>query len=153
MYLGVHIFKPMHPHKPLKTLGIFINHTRALFFIPQNGPQQPAPLESGIEIRVRYAGETHPGANVGNFRSTNNEYSQHNRTNNQLKQYLSTLAEHLEPMDAAIIMGPKILVNQFKNYLNDDKKYAQKQLHFEHQDKMTESEFQMAVNKFAKTVI
>lgn len=134
-------------------MGIFINHTRALFFIPENGPQQPAALESGIEIRVRYTGETHPGANVGNFRSTNNEYSRHNRTNNQLKQYLSALAERLEPMDAAIIMGPKILVNQFKNYLNGDKKYGHKQLHFEPQDKMTETEFQMAVNNFAKTVI
>jgi hypothetical protein len=153
LYFSGLLKKPMHPHKAPKTLGIFMNHTRALFFIPENGPQQPAPLESGIENRLRYPGETHPGANVGNLRSTNNEYSRHNREKNQLKQYLISLSEYLEPMDAALILGPKILVNQFKNIINGDKRFAGKQFRFEQQDKMTTAEFHVEVKKFAATLV
>lgn len=144
----------MHtPHKAPKTIGIFMNHTRALFFIPENGPQQPAPLESGIENRLRYPGETHPGANVGNFRSTNNEYSRHNRENNQLKQYLQALSEYLEPVDAALILGPKTLVNRFKNHINGNKKFAGKQFKFEQHDKLSAAQFHVAVKKFAATLV
>jgi hypothetical protein len=90
---------------------------------------------------------------VGNLRSTNNEYSRHNREKNQLKQYLISLSEYLEPMDAALILGPKILVNQFKNIINGDKRYAGKQFRFEQQDKMTTAEFHVEVKKFAATLV
>lgn len=107
-------------------------------------------MDSGIESRQRIAGEGSDQVLLGQNRSTNYEYTKHNRKQNELRKYLKALALQLEPFDRAIIMGPKILVHQLQNFLEDDKKFTGRQFEFRKHDKMTENEFRSEVSGFLK---
>jgi len=140
----------MKLQKPIKTVGAFINHEEAIFYNPQDEDQAIDKLDSGIESRQRYAGESSDTVLLGDNRSTNHEYTKHNREKNELQHYLKALSRELEPYDRAIILGPKILVHQLKNFLEEDKHFAGRDFVFREHDKMTENEFRAEVKGFVK---
>ncbi len=143
----------MFPRKAIRLIGMFINHQEAQFFAPDNGIQQEANIESGFERQIRFSGETGSGIYLGNFRSTNNEHHRHNRENEILKRYFKALASKIKDYDAIVVLGPKILLHRFQNHLQNDKTFNSKKFLFKQHDKMTETEFQLAVKEYKKEML
>lgn len=143
----------MFPRKAIRLIGIFINHQEAHFFAPENGPQQEANIESGIERQLRFPGETGNGVYLGNFRSTNNEHHRHNREAEIMKRYFKALSLRLKEYDAIVVLGPKILLHRFQNHLRADKSFDSKKCLFKQHDKMTETEFQLAVKDYKRELL
>ena len=109
-------------------------------------------IASNIETRLRFKGETAIGTLLGNYRSTNNEYSRHMRYNNQLKQYFQNLEKALEDADAVLVLGSKSLLGRFKNNIAENPHFASKVMLFERAEKLNDAAFMVHLKNFAKVV-
>jgi hypothetical protein len=109
-------------------------------------------ITSNIETRPRFKGETALGTLLGNYRSTNNEFSRHMRFNNQLRQYFQHLEKALEDADAILVLGPKSLVGRFKNNVADHLHFAPKIILYERAEKLSDAAFMVRLKNFAKVV-
>jgi len=143
----------MFPRKAIRLIGVFMNHHEAHFFAPNNGTQQEASIESGIERQIRFPGETGNGVYLGNFRSTNNEHHRQNRENEIMKCYFKSLCIRLRDYDAIVVLDPRILLHRFQNHLQNDKSFNSKKCLFKQHDKMTETEFQLAAREYKKEML
>ena len=126
---------------------MFLNRLRATFYYPDSGTDALTRVPSGMDGRVRYAGETTDQILVGNNRSTNNEHHKHNREADQLKAYLKQLTAQIEPYQEVVVMGPRILLHQLENFMKEHGKHNCMRLDFLEHDKMTDNEFRAAVRK------
>jgi hypothetical protein len=109
-------------------------------------------ITSDIEKHLRYKGETALGTILGNYRSTNNEYSRHQRFNNQLKQYFENLEKVLEDADAILVLASKSLLGRFKNKLIENPHFASKVILYERSEKLNDAAFKDRLNTFTKVV-
>jgi hypothetical protein len=109
-------------------------------------------ITSDIEKRLRYKGETALGTILGNYRSTNNEYSRHQRFNNQLKQYFENLEKALEDADAILVLGSKSLLGRFKNNIAENPRFASKVMFYERAQKLSDAAFMLRLKNYKKVI-
>ncbi len=127
---------------------MYLNRLKATFYEPDSGSDALTHMASGIEGRVRYAGETTNQILVGNNRSTNNEHHKHNKEADSLRAYLKQLSLKTELYHEVFVMGPRILLHQFENFLGENGKHGPHgHVAFQESDKLTDNEFRAAVRK------
>lgn len=138
----------MKKQAEIRRLGVYLNRLRATFYYPDSGSDALTYMPSGIEGRVRYAGETTNQILVGNNRSTNNEHHKHNKEVDGLRAYFKQLSLKTEPYHEVFVLGPRILLHQYENFLNENGKHGpRRHIVFQESDKLTDNEFRAAVRK------
>ena len=137
-------------HHTVCGIQLHLHHSDVIKMSP--GGEMRYSITSDIESRPRFKGESALGTLLGNYRSTNNEYSRHKRFNNQLKQYFQNLEKALEDADAILILGSKNLLGRFKNTIAENSHFASKVMLYERAEKLNDAAFMVRLKNFAKVV-
>lgn len=128
--------------KSLKKIGVWIDQNQALLVKYDN--KQPALLEkieSPIESKVRYTGETNSKTRIGsNFAASNNEYKTNHIRQEQVKKYFSILENKLGGYDEILLFGPGIFKTQFLKQISSNKAFSHVKAYTLDSDKMTHNQ-------------
>lgn len=110
----------------IKKMAIWMDHKEAKFINPEDLDAGIQTIVSTVKSRERIAGEASDGIKLGGFRSSNNEFSKHERKQNALNSYYKKLAEKLSDYDEILVFGPTTARQEFCNYLKEDQNFADK---------------------------
>jgi UDP-N-acetylglucosamine 2-epimerase len=102
--------------------AIWLDHLHAHLLKFKDDKINIETVESGLETRVRYKGETAIGTKLGNKRTTNNEYHKHRKEENQLKEYYKQLSATIKKYDTIFLFGPTTAKNELLNYVREKEK-------------------------------
>ena len=138
----------MNTVKNKKAIGVWMDHAQAklLHYEEENPIIEVIP--SGFDSRVRFKGETKVGANLGDYRSTNNDAARHAKENQALKTYYKKLAEKLHPYNDILVFGPTSAHKEFFNVLMEDKAFEGKRITSKDADYLTRNELIYYVSKW-----
>jgi len=129
----------------LNYLGIWMDETKAYLIDPEKGE-----LES-LRCRQRpprLPGKGATGMRLGNFRSTNNEYSVHRKMESMKAEYFESLSSRVEPYDEIVLFGPSHAMSEFYNKVRKGKTCRNTRIHLEPADRMTKNQRQAYVRKY-----
>jgi hypothetical protein len=119
-------------------IGVWMDHHSAhLVYQKSKHVYEVETLESLADKHPREDGQSGDGANFGEHRSSNNEYSKHNKEQQDTKHYFASLAKVLAPYDDILLFGPTEAKKEFFNYLFEDKSFSGKSIMVENSDKLT----------------
>ena len=104
-----------------KCIGVWLDHEKAYFIHPGKSTDSIIKVSSNIQPHPRIPGEAATGIRLGNYRSSNNEYSKHKKEQEHLKQYYDTLLSRLTSFDYVFLLGPSTAKNEFGNYIRKHK--------------------------------
>lgn len=135
--------------KDNKKLGIWMDQSRA-FLIACHNKQASLleEVESPVESKVRYPGETDAKIRVGTTHAaSNNEIKTHNIHQEQVKRYFSLMENKLEGYDDILLFGPGVIKNQFFKQISTNKAFSKVKVHTVDADKMTPNQLIAFVKK------
>lgn len=124
--------------KEIKVAGVWMDHSEAFVIEPDHGKVKH--LVSPAISHVRHAGEGSTGVKLGNHRSTNNEYSKHERESHINHTFYKELAVALHHYDNIYVFGPSTARSEFANYVEKERLLAGKNLETHAADKMTDNQ-------------
>lgn len=130
-----------------RQIGVWIDHSKSLFFDPQSEDERIETLYSGQESHERFRGEHGDGTRLGNFRSTDNEFHKNRREENITKTYYKELTEKLDHFDEIYLFGPGQARKELHNLLSDDKQFASKSISSEACDQVSENQLRAQVRR------
>ncbi|MFM1744190.1 MAG: hypothetical protein RLZZ630_127 [Bacteroidota bacterium] len=135
------------PTQSPRRIGVWIDHSKALMFDPNNAEGQIEAVHSGQESQERHRGEHGDGTRLGNFRSTDNEFHKNRKEENTIKSYFKHLANRLEAYDEIFLCGPGQARKEFQNLLSEDKHFNSKHISSEACDQLSENQLRAQVRK------
>lgn len=130
-----------------RRIGVWIDHSKALMYDPQNGEERIETVHSGQESQDRFRGEHGDGTRLGNFRSTDNEHHKNRREENIIKNYYKDLANKLEAYDEIYLFGPGQARKELQNLLSEDKHFTTKSINSEAADHLSENQLRAQIRK------
>ena len=131
-----------------KSIGVWLDHSKAHFIDLSKGPAIVETAFSDKESEVRYTGEGSNGTLLGNNRATNNESHVHNRAQEIMQEYYHVLSDRLKNYDDILLFGPTSAKDELYNKLNADKHFAGKNIRVEAADKLTENQMVAKVKSY-----
>lgn len=135
----------MKNNKELKVAGVWMDHSEAFVIEPEHGKVKHL-LSPGIS-HVRHAGEGSDGVKLGNHRSTNNEFSKHEREQQINHTFYKELAVALHHYDNIYVFGPTTARSEFANYVKKERLLSGKNIETHPADKMTDNQMVALVKK------
>ena len=138
----------MISQKNKNCIGVWMDHAQAKLLHYEDKEPIIRVIDSGVESRIRFKGESGDGTKLGNYRSTNNEGSKHAKENQALKFYYKKLMEALHPYNDILLFGPSSAHKEFYNFLMEDKSFASKRITSKDSDYLTENQLVDYVNKW-----
>ena len=124
--------------KEIKPVGVWMDHCEAFLIDPDHGKVKH--VISPAISHVRHAGEESVGVKLGNHRSTNNEYSKHEREQHTLHTFYKELAVALHHYDDIYVFGPTTARSEFANYVAKEHLLAGKNIQTHAADHMSDNQ-------------
>ncbi|MEP6792721.1 MAG: hypothetical protein ABJB16_00225 [Saprospiraceae bacterium] len=130
----------MKKYVALKSIGVWMDHAEAKLIHPGQPASTMEVFHSPVQTRIRIPGEVPDGTRLGDYRSTNNEFTKHHTLQNEIHSYYKQLAEKLQSYDEILIFGPAPARNEFHNYLLKEKSFAKKRIQVKPVDYITDNQ-------------
>lgn len=119
----------------LKRILAFITSKEAKIYFKENNEIKMEIIESPITHKDdKIPGEGKDTYKFSPTHASNNEHKKHNQHINEELQYIKQLENKLENFDIIYLIGPGTLKNKVNNYLQDQKKFANKSIFVESAD-------------------
>ena len=131
-------------------IGVWMDHAEARIIDIGRKTGKISVIKSPSGKR-RIAGEAADGTSLGNFRSTNNEYSKHNKKQNTTHSYFKKLADALGDYDEIHLFGPTTAQKEFHNFVSDEKLLTGKKITSQAADYLTDNQLVEHVRKYFST--
>lgn len=119
-------------------IGVWMDHSDAKLIDPEKSAVEIRTIHSVDSSKNKFRGEESDGIRLGNFRSSNNEFSKHRKDENADHEYFKHLADVLQGFHVIFIFGPTTAGHEFKNYLIKEKRFSDKEIVIEKSDYITE---------------
>ena len=132
----------------IKKVGLWMDHEEAKFIEPKKEQSSIRSIHANSPGLIRHTGESSDGTKLGQYRSSNNEFSKHRKEENNIREYFESLVEQLQSYDEIFIFGPTTAAVEFKNYLSKEKVLSDKKIHMEKADYLTEPQLLKAVKEY-----
>ena len=120
-----------------KNIGVWLDKEKAYVISVNGGNHKVEKIESNVESRVRYEGETKSYSKRGGA-FFNPSKKRTKRQKHQLNQYLTDVTVRLSDAENVLIFGPADAKNELKKVLIHRK--DKPAIHLESADKMTENQ-------------
>jgi len=131
------------------TIGVWMDHSKACLIDPAKNTSAISTIESPIKPR-RIFGEEANGTRLGNNRSTNNEYSIHEKEKNIAHAFYHKLADALHDYDEIFLFGPTTARKEFRNYSLEESRLTGKKITSRAADYITNNQMVAQVRKYFK---
>ena len=128
-----------------KFIAVWMDHEKAHLIEPGKEPTIQT-IYAPTKANAHVAGETSDGTSLGHFRSTNNEFNKHRKDENQFQFFCKQLSAGLICYDKLMVFGPGTAHKEFRNYLQQEKQFKDKEILESTADYMTENELKAKVN-------
>ena len=132
-------------------IGLWMDHAEAKLIDPEQDIASIRTIHSSASGLERIPGETSDGTMLGHFRSSNNESHKHRKEENVIREYFERLADQLKVYDEIFLFGPTTAAHEFNNYLLKEKLLADKKIHLEKSDYLTDPQLVKEVEKYFST--
>ncbi len=130
-----------------KCIGVWLDHEKAYLIKPGKDEKDIETLFSNQHANSRIPGEESSGTRLGNNRSTNDEYSKHNKEQEHLKHYYKSLSEKLKTYDHIILLGASTAKNELGNLISKDKSFNSKTVETKNADHMTPNQMTARISE------
>ena len=130
----------------MKTIGIFLDHSCAMFINPVNGNIEKA-INNELSGHERIPGETTDGTKTGKISSSNNEYNRHHRKQQALANYYRKIADSISEYDKVYLIGPTTARHELTHYIQNMRNHSKLQLESETTDYMSQNQLVAKVKK------
>lgn len=127
------------------SIGVWMDHSTARLINPEGVFVKE--IKSNLTAHLHEAGQGADGIQLGNHRSTNNEYQKHERESNELQGYYKNLAEELATYEDIYLFGPTTARKEFTNFIADQKHIAGKKVVSESSDYISEHQIAARVKE------
>ncbi|HUS86622.1 MAG TPA: hypothetical protein VMW76_05210 [Bacteroidales bacterium] len=127
-----------------KKVGIWLDHEKAYVISLFDKTHMIEKVESNIETRIRYEGETKPASGKGNA-LVNPSKKRTKRKRQQMNNYIECLISKVNSAEAVFIFGPAEAKRELNKLLI--KRYDKPSVYVEPADKMTEKQMVARVRK------
>jgi hypothetical protein len=138
----------MSPIYPAQLVGIFMDHDTARIIDARSNANKL--IHQKYESRLRENGQSPNGTQLGNYRSSNNEATEHHQEQHDTKAYYKSIAEAILPYDEIYLFGPTTAKDEFQNYLLQDSHFKSKIIRVESSDYTTLKQQNAQVRKHFK---
>ena len=128
-----------------KFMAIWLDHEKAYLIEPGAEPIIQT-IHSSEKASSNVAGEEADGIRIGNFRSSNNEFSKHRKEENIFHLFCKNISAGIKNYDTLYILGSGTAHKEFRNYLKEDHHFKDKLIIEETTDHLTENQLKAKVN-------
>ena len=122
----------------IRKIGVWMDHAEARLIEPGTDAKSIRAIQAPGSGRERFPGESPDGTQLGNYRSTNNEFHKHRKEENNIREYFEYLVTQLQSYDEIFIFGPTTAAKEFNNYTQKEKVLLNKIVELEKADYMTD---------------
>lgn len=127
--------------------GVWLDKEKAIIINLTGGKHIVKTIESEIDTRERYPGETKRfGRFGGQFLSMENKKK--NRAKKQTVQYLKTIVAEIEKSDELVLFGPAEMKKELEKKIRENNKLSHKLLNVKSADSMTENQLVAWVKRY-----
>ena len=130
-------------------IGVWMDHSKACLIDPAKNTSAISTIKSPIKPR-RIFGEEANRTRLGNNRSTNNEYSIHEKEKNTTHAFYHKLADALNSYEEIFLFGPTTARKEFRNYTLKESLLAGKKVFSHAADYLTNNQMVAQVRKYFK---
>lgn len=134
---------------PRQLVGIYIDHHNARIIDARTNESRM--IQTKYVSRLREKGQSAIGTQLGNYRSTNNEASEHHQEQHDTKAYYKAIAEAILPYDEIYLFGPTTAKDEFQNFLLQDSHFKSKIIRVESLDYATVNQQNAQVHRHFKS--
>lgn len=138
----------MKTQPQIKQIGIWLDHSQAYFFHPDERKEEMESVDSQIVGNERERGHGADGIRLGGYRSTNNEHHKHQREQNELHIYYKELIHQLHDYDEIYLFGSGTARNELYNLMKEDAHFKAKKIHVAAADHLSENQMREQVNNY-----
>jgi hypothetical protein len=117
---------------PKQLVGIYIDHHNARIIDARTNATRM--IQTKYVSRLREKGQSAIGTQLGNYRSTNNEATEHHQEQHDTKAYYKAIADAILPYDEIYLFGPTTAKDEFQNFLLHDSHFKSKIIRVESMD-------------------
>ncbi len=135
-------------NEEIKKIGVWMDHAEAKFIEPGNELSSMRSIHANDPGLIRHAGESSDGTKIGQYRSSNNEFSKHRKEENNTREYFESLVGQLKSYDEVFIFGPTTAFSEFMNYLTKEKALSNQKIHVEKSDYLTDPQLLKMVKEY-----
>ncbi len=131
-----------------KQIGIWLNTDKAVLVSLLNGKQEEIQtIESDVESRTRFPGETKPNSGSGTILPSLEKRTT-NRKKQQMHEYFDRILQHISHDTGEIyLFGPAETKVHFEKTLKKHPEYASKKMEIDSADKMSRAQMIAHVKK------
>ena len=130
-------------------IGVWMDHSKACLIDPAKSTSAISTIKSPGKPR-RIFGEEATGTRLGNNRSTNNEYSKHEKEKNIAHSFYHKLADALHAYYEIFLFGPTTARKEFRNYTLRENLLTGKKVASRPADYLTNNQMVQQVRKYFK---
>lgn len=123
----------------MKQTGIWIDKSKALIVNLIGDKSEIEEINSEIETKVRFEGETKQFGKFGGQFLSNQEKKEH-REIEQKKKFLNHLLKQIQASDQIVVLGPAEMKNELKKLILNDPDFKDKLRGIESVDNMTNNQ-------------
>ncbi|UCG27498.1 MAG: hypothetical protein JSV24_11080 [Bacteroidales bacterium] len=132
-----------------KNVGIWLDNEKAYIITLVNGNEHVEKIESNVETRVRFKGETKSYSRLGGM-FINPQKKKTKRKNHQLKEYFNSILKRTRDANGIYIFGPADAKKNLKKVYQREKSFTNKLKGVESSDRLTENQMVARVKKVFK---
>lgn len=127
--------------------GVWLDKEKAFVINLSGGKHTIKTIESNIDSRERYPGETKRfGRFGGQFLSLENKKK--NRAKKQIAKYLKIVVSEIDESDEIVLFGPADMKTELEKMIRENKKASHKLLAVKTADAMTENQLVAWVKRY-----
>lgn len=134
-----------------KNIGIWIDTKQAIIIKLSDDDHSVKIIESDIETRERFDGESKKFGRFGGQYMTF-EKNKLNRKNEQTNQYIKNLLKEVQNCDSVVLFGPSKMKNIFEKEINNNIQLADKLVGIFNSKLLTENQMVAWVKDFYKKI-
>jgi hypothetical protein len=128
----------MVPIYPKQLVGVWLDHKHARIIDARSTGSKK--IQSRFESRIRETGQTPDGVQLGNYRSSNNEASEHHQEQHDTMAYFKNIAKAILPYDEIFLFGPTTAKDELQHFLLRDNHFHDKIIRVEASDYLTDNQ-------------
>lgn len=130
-------------------IGVWLDHSKA--YLIENDPFNEQ-IQTVYSEHDRYEREDGEGSDATFFsgHASNNEDGKEKRLRDRLNTYYKTIEKIITPYNEILLFGPTTAKNEFRNLIQQNKQFANKIIHVEKSDHMSENQMKAYVRDHFK---
>ena len=139
----------MPPFIPKQLAGVYMDHHSANIMDARS--HESKKFVTKFETHLRVKGQTPVGTQLGHYRSTNNEATEHHQEQSDTRAYFKAIADFILPFDEIYLFGPTTAKDEFQNFLLRDQHFRNKIIRVEGADYITPPQQKAMVREHFKS--